>query len=74
VAQAAIRAGYSAKTAREIGHQKLTKLHIAAAIEKARAKRAEPVVFRASSPGRCVRSKAWVRKLALEPDPKAYVA
>ena len=60
VAQAATRAGYSAKTAREIGHQNLTKLDIAAAIEKARAKRAEPVVFRASSPGRCVRSKAWV--------------
>ena len=39
-AQAAIRAGYSAKTAREIGHQNLTKLHIAAALEKARAKRA----------------------------------
>ncbi len=30
-------AGYSAKTAREIGHQNLTKLHIAAALEKARA-------------------------------------
>ena len=40
-AQAAIRAGYSAKTAREIGHQNLTKLHIAAAIEKAQTKRAE---------------------------------
>jgi phage terminase small subunit len=38
---AAIRAGYSAKTAREIGHQNLTKLHIAAEIEKARIKRAE---------------------------------
>ena len=39
--QAAIRAGYSAKTAREIGPQNLKKLVIAAAIEKARAKRAE---------------------------------
>ena len=40
-AQAAIRAGYSAKTARVIGHENLTKPDIAAAIEKARAKRAE---------------------------------
>jgi phage terminase small subunit len=39
--QAAIRAGYSAKTAREIGPQNLKKLVIAVAIEKARAKRAE---------------------------------
>ena len=40
-AQAAIRAGYSAKTARVIGHENLTKPDIAAAIEKARAERAE---------------------------------
>jgi len=40
-AQAAIRAGYSAKTARAIGHENLTKPEIAAAIEKARAERAE---------------------------------
>src|SRR5271166_5161849 len=40
-AQAAIRAGYSAKTARVIGHENLTKPDIAAAIEKAKAKRAE---------------------------------
>jgi phage terminase small subunit len=40
-AQAAIRAGYSAKTARVIGHENLTKPDIAAAIEKARTKRAE---------------------------------
>src|SRR5271166_2896559 len=40
-AQAAIRAGYSAKTARVIGHENLTKPEIAAAIEKAKAKRAE---------------------------------
>ena len=33
--------GYSAKTAREIGRQNLTKLDIAEAIEKARTKRAE---------------------------------
>ena len=35
-AQAAIRAGYSAKTARVIGAQNLSKLNISAAIEKAR--------------------------------------
>jgi len=40
-AQAAIRAGYSAKTARVIGHENLTKPDIAAAIEKARATHAE---------------------------------
>ena len=40
-AQAAIRAGYSAKTARVIGHENLTKPDIAAAIEKARAAHAE---------------------------------
>jgi phage terminase small subunit len=39
--QAAIRAGYSAKTARVIGHENLTKPDIAAAFEKARAERAE---------------------------------
>lgn len=32
--QAAIRAGYSKKTAKEIGYENLTKLHIAAAISK----------------------------------------
>jgi phage terminase small subunit len=40
-AQAAIRAGYSAKTARVIGHENLTKPGIAAAIEKAMVERAE---------------------------------
>jgi phage terminase small subunit len=40
-AQAAIRAGYSAKTARVIGHENLTKPDIAAAIKKAMAERAE---------------------------------
>jgi phage terminase small subunit len=40
-AQAAIRAGYSAKTARVIGHEILTKPEIAAAIEKAKAERAQ---------------------------------
>ena len=40
-AQAAIRAGYSHKTARVIGAQNLSKLNVAAAIEKAQAKRAE---------------------------------
>jgi phage terminase small subunit len=40
-AQAAIRAGYSPKTARVIGHETLTKPDIAAAIEKAMAERAE---------------------------------
>ena len=40
-AQAAIRAGYAAKTARVIGHENLKKPDIAAAIEKARAERAE---------------------------------
>ena len=40
-AQAAIRAGYSAKTARVIGHEILSKPDIAAAIKKAMAERAE---------------------------------
>ena len=40
-ARAAIRAGYAAKTARGIGHENLKKPDIAAAIEKARAERAE---------------------------------
>ena len=40
-AQAAIRAGYSAKTAKVIGAQNLSKLNIRAAIEKAQNKRAE---------------------------------
>jgi phage terminase small subunit len=39
--QAAIRAGYSAKTATVIGAQNLTKLNVAEAIEKAKAKRSE---------------------------------
>lgn len=39
--QAAIRAGYSAKTARQIGYQLLTKLHIQNAIAEAQAKAAE---------------------------------
>ena len=39
--QAAIRSGYSVKTAKEIGHENLTKLHIAHAIEIERAKRIE---------------------------------
>src|SRR5271165_2956083 len=39
--QAAIRAGYSAKTAAVIGAQNLRKLKVAEAIEKARTKRAE---------------------------------
>ena len=39
--EAAIRASYSAKTAAEIGHENLIKPHVAAEIEKARAKRAE---------------------------------
>lgn len=39
--QAAIRAGYSEKTARTIGNQNLTKLDIADAIAKAKQKRSE---------------------------------
>ena len=39
--QAAVRAGYSARTARKIGHENLTKPHIKAAIEAAQAERAE---------------------------------
>ncbi len=39
-AQAAIRAGYSAKTAAVIEYENLTKPHIAAAIGTARSKRA----------------------------------
>jgi phage terminase small subunit len=39
--QAAIRAGYSAKSARVVGCRSITKANIAAAIEKARTKRAE---------------------------------
>lgn len=39
--QAAIRAGYSEKTARYIGHENLTKPHIQAAIAKAQQERAE---------------------------------
>ena len=40
-AQAAIRAGYSVKTARVIGHENLRKPEIAAAIAEAQNKRAE---------------------------------
>jgi phage terminase small subunit len=39
--QAAVRAGYSAKTARMIGHENRTKPNIAAAIERAMAEHAE---------------------------------
>ena len=39
--QAAIRAGYSAKTARVVGCRNITKANIAAEIEKAQRKRAE---------------------------------
>lgn len=39
--QAAIRAGYSERTAKAIGHENLTKLDVASAIEAAMAKRAE---------------------------------
>lgn len=41
--QAAIRAGYSAKTAGQIGEQNLKKLEIAGAIQEAQAKRSERV-------------------------------
>lgn len=41
--QAAIRAGYSERTARKIGHENLTKPDIAAAIAQAQAERAERV-------------------------------
>lgn len=41
--QAAIRAGYSEKTAKEIGHENLTKPHIAAVLTKAMEKRSENV-------------------------------
>ena len=41
--QAAIRAGYSEKTAKEIGHENLTKPHIAAAIEQRMGELAEKV-------------------------------
>ena len=40
-AQAAIRAGYSKKTARQIGQHLLTKVDIAEAVEKAKAERSE---------------------------------
>ena len=56
--QAAVRAGYSAKTAKVIGAQNLSKLNVATALEKARAERAE----------RCALSADWVveelRKIA----------
>lgn len=39
--QAAIRAGYSANTAKEMGYENLTKPHIQAAIEEGRAKQQE---------------------------------
>jgi phage terminase small subunit len=56
--QAAIRAGYSAKTAEAIGHENLRKPKIAEKLEKARAERAE----------RCALSADWVveelRKIA----------
>ena len=39
--QAAIRAGYSEKTAKEIGHENLTKPHIAAVVAEAMSKRSE---------------------------------
>ena len=41
--QAAIRAGYSKRTAKEIGHQNLTKLHIQSAIQKLMDQRSEDV-------------------------------
>jgi phage terminase small subunit len=44
--QAAIRAGYSAKTAASIGFQNLTKLHIRAAIDKAQKRRAKRLEMR----------------------------
>jgi phage terminase small subunit len=56
--KAAIRAGYSAKTAESIGHENLRKPKISEKLEKARAERAE----------RCALSADWVveelRKLA----------
>jgi phage terminase small subunit len=48
--QAAIRAGYSAKTAESIGHENLRKPKISEKLEKARAERAE----------RCALSADWV--------------
>ena len=45
--QAAIRAGYSEKTATEIGYENLTKPHIREAVERALAKRAESTELRA---------------------------
>jgi hypothetical protein len=48
--QAAIRAGYSPKAARFVGCKNITKANIAAAIEKAQAKRAE----------RCELTADWV--------------
>src|SRR5271166_5586839 len=70
-AQAAIRAGYSAKTARVIGHENLTKPDIAAAIEKAKAKRAERTELtsdmRSTSPmSKLPYSADWLASLPLE--------
>ena len=47
--QAAIRAGYSEKTAAEIGYEYLRKPHIAEAIRKAQTKRAERLELTAAS-------------------------
>jgi hypothetical protein len=55
--KAAVRAGYSAKTAAEIGRQNLRKLEIAAAIEKSMAGLAE----RAKLPNRDVEPSFFVR-------------
>ena len=54
-AQAAIRAGYSEKTAKEIGYENLTKPHIAAAIAEARRRQQERTQITADA----VLREAW---------------
>ena len=67
--QAAIRAGYSKKTAMEQGHQLLHKTSVSEAIEKSRAKRAAKLELKGED---VLRKIIEVGKLCSDPDSKHW--
>lgn len=70
--QAAIRAGYSEKTAAEIGRQNLIKLEIAQAITEARTKRSERVEWTTDEILKDLKEIALDRNVEVQHRIKAY--
>lgn len=69
--QAAIRAGYSEKTARSVGSENLTKPDVAAAIKKGRAKVAERAEWSAADR---LKSLKTIHDTVLEKDPRVAIS